>query len=60
MMAVKIVKNDGSKKSQWKLVELELRAMRAMYARGNARRVKFDIWLKSALSRVHHTQRDTK
>ena len=37
------------------LVDLELRAIRTIYARKNLRRAPFDIWLKSALSWVHHT-----
>ena len=41
------------------LVELELRAIRTIYARKNLRCAPFDIWLKSAFSWVHHTDRDS-
>ena len=37
------------------LVELELRAIRTIYARKNLRRARLDIWLKSAFSGIHHT-----
>ena len=40
------------------LVELELRAICTIYARKDLRRAPFDIWLKSAFSWVHHTQRE--
>ena len=35
---------------QWRLLELELRAIRTMPARQNLRRVRFGIWPKSAFS----------
>ena len=38
------------------LVELGLRAIRTICARKDLRRARFDIWLKSAFSWVHHTQ----
>ena len=41
------------------LVELELRAIRTIYARKDLRRAPFDIWLKSAFSWVHHTYEGT-
>ena len=37
------------------LVELETRAIRTLYAREDLQRDQFDIWLKSAFSRVHQT-----
>ena len=47
----------GSAGATLRLTELEdlgLRAIRTIYARKDLRRARFDIWLKSAFSWVHH------